>query len=142
MVDVEGRRKRRSDGASPGWSLPLVLDGEGRLAGTRENAVEDTLRLILEIAPGERPLMPAFGCRVQTMPPIAGERDRHLAAALIEEAIDRWAPWLGVREVEVVEAREGALRLSVDCGRQRREFSIRLFGQARDRTVAAAEGSP
>lgn len=68
-----------------------------------------TARLVLEVVPGERRLLPEFGCRVHLLPAIATDADRRLAAALIEEALDLWAPSLRVDRADVTSAEDGAI---------------------------------
>ncbi len=79
-------------------------------------AIEERLRLILEVRPGERALLPSFGCRVHELPAIETEHERRLAEVLIEEALYDWAPWAGVRRV---------LLLSVE----QEQISLRLTGR-------------
>ena len=74
-------------------------------------AIEERLRLILEVRPGERPLLPAFGCRVHDLEAIETEHERQVAAALIEKALRDWAPWVGVRRVNLLEVEGGRVRL-------------------------------
>ena len=48
-----------------GWAFPVRADPTGQVAlvtGTRE--IEESIRLILMTAPGERPMRPEFGCAV------------------------------------------------------------------------------
>lgn len=76
-------------------------------AGTRElgadaGLVEERLRLLLEVRPGERPLLPSFGCRVHGMAAIETQHDQQLAAVFVEEALGEWAPWAGVRRVRIL----------------------------------------
>ena len=78
--------------------------------------LEERLRLILEVRPGQRPLLPSFGCRVHELPAIETEHERRLAEVLIEEALHDWAPWAGVRRV---------LLLSV----AQEQISLRLTGR-------------
>ena len=90
-------------------------------AGTRElgadgGLVEERLRLILEVRPGERPLLPSFGCRVHGMAAIETQHDQQLAAVFVEETLGEWAPWAGVRRV---------LLLSV----AQEQISLRLTGR-------------
>ena len=87
-----------------------------------------TLSLYL-IHPGERPLLPGFGCRIHGMQSLRTEAERHLGAALIEEAIERWVPWLRVDRVEILEARSGIVRLAVERRSERGELEIRLRGK-------------
>jgi phage baseplate assembly protein W len=81
--------------------LPLRLDG-GRLAGTRPDPLVDTAKLILEVVPGERWLLPEFGCRIHLLQRLDSAADRHVGAALVEEALTRWAPDLRVDRAEVL----------------------------------------
>ncbi len=97
-----------------GWSLPLHLDGSGRMTTGRRQPLLDSARLVLEVVPGERPLLPEFGCRIHHLEALKSERERQLAAALVEEALERWTPWLGVERVEVLEAAAGdSVRLAL-----------------------------
>ena len=72
-----------------------------------------TARLILEVVPGERRLLPEFGCRVHQLPAISTDADRRLAAALIEEALDLWVPSLRVDRAEVTSAEDGSIAISL-----------------------------
>mgnify|MGYP003311698888 CR=1 FL=1 len=45
-------------------------------------ALKERLRLILEVRPGERALLPSFGCRVHELPAIETEHERRLAEVL------------------------------------------------------------
>ena len=113
--DEIGRR------AGAGWSLPFRLDGRGR-----QQPLVDTARLVLEVIPGERPLMPEFGCRLHHLTSLDGERERQIAAALVEEALERWTPWLGVERVEVLEAAQGEVRLALRARGSWHEMSLSL----------------
>ena len=68
-------------------------------------------RLVLEVAPGERRLLPEFGCRIHQLPSLDGAALCELAAALVEEALDRWAPDLGVDRADVLAAEGKEVRL-------------------------------
>lgn len=87
--------------SSAGWSLPLSLEG-GRLLDGRSDPLGDTARLVLELMPGERRLLPGFGCRIHFLPSIESAAERHVAAALIEESLREWVPSLGVERAEVL----------------------------------------
>ena len=48
-----------------GWAFPLRTDATGRIAlVSREQEVEESIRLILGTAIGERPMRPEFGCEI------------------------------------------------------------------------------
>ena len=48
-----------------GWAFPLRTDATGGIAlVTREREIEESIRLILGTAYGERPMRPEFGCGI------------------------------------------------------------------------------
>jgi phage baseplate assembly protein W len=48
-----------------GWRFPLQVAPSGRIAQARfEQRIEESIVLILSTAPGERPMLPAFGCGI------------------------------------------------------------------------------
>lgn len=68
-------------------------------------------RQILEIVPGERRLMPSFGCRIHQLDTVQTPLEKSTGAALIEEALERWAPTLAVERAEVDDIGDGWLRV-------------------------------
>lgn len=112
--------------ARSGWSLPLVPGPDGSLPDQRAQPVEDTLRLLLEIVPGERPLRPEFGCRIHFLGNLASPQERGLAACLVEEAIERWAPELGADRVEVSPLKGSQAEISVRIGETWHRVQISL----------------
>lgn len=70
-------------------------------------------KLILEVVPGERRLLPAFGCRIHSLPSLGSAASRHLAAALVEEALERWAPDLDCERAEVGEASDSGVSIRI-----------------------------
>lgn len=125
---ISGTRWRLADG----WSLPLQLDDRGALSAGREDPLVDTIRLVVGVVPGERRLMPEFGCRIHELETLASERERQIAAALVEEALDRWAPRLGVERVEVLSPTDnGTVRLALRVQGAWHELDLRLRGSSR-----------
>ena len=96
----------------------------GTFLATTSSEVADTARLVLEIVPGERPLRPDFGCRVHFLAPIRTASDRQVAAALVEEALDSWVPWLRVERAEVLGVEGNKLDVSLHSGGSVHEFRI------------------
>ena len=48
-----------------GWAFPLRTDATGGIAlVTREREIEESIRLVLGTAYGERPMRPEFGCGI------------------------------------------------------------------------------
>ena len=86
-----------------GWAFPLRTDTTGRVAlvsGARE--IEESIRLILATAPGERPMRPEFGCAVHDY--VFAPADASTAgdiAYVVRVALDRWEPRFELHDVEV-----------------------------------------
>src|SRR3954470_7595817 len=86
-----------------GWAFPLRADATGGVAlvsGIRE--IEESIRLILATAPGERPMRPEFGCSVHEY--IFAPADAATAgdiAYAVRVAIDRWEPRVDLEDVSV-----------------------------------------
>lgn len=48
-----------------GWRFPLQVTPNGRIAQARhEQRIEEAIVIILSTAPGERPMLPEFGCGI------------------------------------------------------------------------------
>ena len=86
-----------------GWAFPLRTDASGGIAlVTREREIEESIRLILGTAPGERPMRPEFGCRIHDE--IFAEADAATAGRIatdVRTALRRWEPRIDVEEVVV-----------------------------------------
>ena len=86
-----------------GWAYPLRADATGRVAlvdGTRE--IEESIRLILMTAPGERPMRPEFGCAVHDY--VFAPADASTAgdiAYTVRVALNRWEPRIDLGDVVV-----------------------------------------
>ena len=64
--DTTGDRK---DFLGRGWAFPVELDPRtGRVAGVEhEDDIRQSIRIILETAPGERVMRPNFGCGIHEL---------------------------------------------------------------------------
>jgi len=91
------------DFVGSGWAFPLRTDKTGSIAlVARERELEESIRLILGTAPGERPMRPEFGCRIHEY--VFASADSATAAALtadVREALSTWEPRIDVNDVEV-----------------------------------------
>ena len=85
------------------WSLPWNIDADGQIRRYAERSVEDTVRLVLEVIPGERPLLPDFGWRAHLLSPLYGPNRKAIAGLLAEEALARWIPGLQIDRVDVMD---------------------------------------
>ncbi|MFI5983447.1 GPW/gp25 family protein [Streptomyces sp. NPDC051555] len=86
-----------------GWSFPLGVSPSGGIAMAAGSAdVEQSIRLILNTEPGERPMRPEFGCAVRHY--VFELFDSATGAALMQEvrrALERWEPRIVVDDVRV-----------------------------------------
>lgn len=86
-----------------GWAFPLRVDPTGKVAlvsGTVE--IEESIRLILMTAPGERPMRPEFGCAVHdyVFAPADASTAGDIAYA-VRVALNRWEPRVDLGNVVV-----------------------------------------
>jgi uncharacterized protein len=86
-----------------GWGFPLRTDATGRIAlVSREQEIEESIRLILGTAIGERPMRPEFGCAIHDY--VFDSADSETAArvaAAVRASLRRWEPRIEVRDVLV-----------------------------------------
>ena len=84
-----------------GWAFPLRTDATGRIAlVSREQEIEESMRLILGTAIGERPMRPEFGCEIHDY--VFESADAETAArvaAAVRASLRRWEPRIEVRDV-------------------------------------------
>lgn len=105
------------DFVGAGWAFPLGVDATGRIALVgREREIQESLRLILGTAPGERPMRPEFGCRIHEH--VFGPANASTAGRVahdVREAIERWEPRVDLLDVGVsFDARtEGTLYVDI-----------------------------
>lgn len=86
-----------------GWAFPVRTDATGRIALSREGReIEESIRLILATAPGERPMRPEFGCAAHDY--VFAPADASTAGAIADAvriALDRWEPRIDLQDVLV-----------------------------------------
>jgi len=99
-----------------GWAFPLRTDATGGIAlVSREKEIEEAIRLILGTAPGERPMRPEFGCRINEY--VFASADGGTAnaiAAEVKHALRRWEPRIDVVDVVVTFDARDATTLYID----------------------------
>ncbi len=85
-----------------GWSFPLRTDGRGGIAlSTHEHDIEESIRVILTTAKGERRMRPGFGCDVHNLIFAPNNASTWgLASHYVEEALGWWEPRIEVTEVD------------------------------------------
>ena len=100
-----------------GLKFPLSVDSAGGLAtSAHEENIEESIRIVLGTAVGERLYRPDFGCRINDM--IFAPNNAHtrnLVAFYSEEALRKWEP--RVKEIKCVCSsdpdQESTLRLEI-----------------------------
>jgi phage baseplate assembly protein W len=122
--------RRQDDGGS--WPLE---HGPGEPL----SPVARTARLVLEVVPGERRLLPEFGCRVHQLPAITTDADRRLAAALIEEALDAWVPSLRIDRADVTSVENGAIAVVLRA--RGAAHALTIAHRHRDAAAPRADGA-
>ncbi len=94
--------ERGGDFLGRGWRFPVQRGPSGGIATSAGlSCIEESIRIIIATAPGERVHRPGFGCRVHELlfSPNNG-RTRSLACHFVETALLRWEP--RIRDVSVV----------------------------------------
>jgi hypothetical protein len=74
--------------------------GIALVSGDRE--IEESMRLVLATAPGERPMRPEFGCAVHELvfAPVNASTVGRIQYA-VRQCLDRWEPRIAVTDVAV-----------------------------------------
>jgi uncharacterized protein len=86
-----------------GWGFPLSTTSTGSIAlvsGDRE--IEESIRIILSTAQGERPMRPDFGCGIHDH--VFAPADATTAGIVtyeVKRALARWEPRITVLDVRV-----------------------------------------
>jgi phage baseplate assembly protein W len=86
-----------------GWAFPMRTDATGSIAlVSHDREIEESIRLIVGTAPGERPMRPEYGCAIHDYvfasidPDTTGRIGGEVRAALV-----RWEPRIEVQGVDV-----------------------------------------
>lgn len=91
------------DFVGAGWAFPVTTDATGSIAlATRDQEIEQAIRLILGTAPGERAMRPEFGCRIGDH--VFGPANASTAGRIaydVRSALERWEPRIDVTDVQV-----------------------------------------
>jgi uncharacterized protein len=99
-----------------GWAFPLRTDATGGIAlVSHEREIEESIRLILGTAFGERPMRPEFGCGIHEY--IFAPTDATTAGRIgyeVRAALQRWEPRIEVADVSVDSATDEPALLYID----------------------------
>jgi Bacteriophage baseplate protein W len=100
-----------------GWSFPVQTDDQGQISLARQDeAIRQSIRLIIETAKGERLMRPTFGCGIHDL--VFAPNDPLTAARAsfeVREALIDWEPRIEVLNVQaqLATAEENTLLLDV-----------------------------
>lgn len=98
-----------------GWRFPPELDERGTVALIGNvGEIEQSIRIILGTAHGQRVMRPEFGCRIHELifaPSSASTFGQ--ATRFVREALARWEPRINLHEVDVAPDPEDASRLLI-----------------------------
>ena len=101
-----------------GWAFPLRTDVTGGIAlVSREREIEESIRLIIGTAYGERPMRPEFGCAIhdEVFAPADAETGARIAAA-VRASLNRWEPRIELQDVTVSPDPDDETVLYIDIG--------------------------
>jgi phage baseplate assembly protein W len=99
-----------------GWAFPFRFDPASGSVGFSEfeENIRDCITIILSTRPGERQMLPNFGCRIHELlfaPSTATTSST--AEGHVREALGRWEHRVEVETVNAVPDTSGALRVEV-----------------------------
>ena len=99
-----------------GIAYPMRIGPSGGIAlVSREQEIEEAIRLILGTSPGERPMRPEFGCRIHEY--LFASADGETASAItaaVRASLRRWEPRINVDDVVVTIDRVNPALLYID----------------------------
>lgn len=99
-----------------GWAFPFRVDPSTGAVATsaHEDNIRESMTLILGTRPGERQMLPEFGCRIhELMYTPNSQANAGLVAYHVRAALERWEQRIDVLSVEAVPDRSGKLSVSV-----------------------------
>ena len=100
-----------------GWAFPFQFDSSSGAVGYTEfeENIRQSMSLILATRPGERQMLPEFGCRAHELmfaPNTPGTAAQ--IASHVEAALKRWEPRIEVNAVKAISEPSGSVRVVVD----------------------------
>ncbi|MBD2341678.1 GPW/gp25 family protein [Calothrix sp. FACHB-156] len=94
----------KSDFLGVGWTFPVQLDESGQIqTAAYDEAVRQSIWMILSTAPGERLMRPDFGCGIHNLvfaPNNAGTIGQVVSD--VRQALIEWEPRIDVLDVDVI----------------------------------------
>lgn len=94
--------QNNNDLVGQGWAFPPRIGTRGGLALTGDRSeLDESIRIILSTAPGQRVMRTHFGCRLQEL--VFAPNNRQTAAQaqrFVEDALGMWEPRIALQRVE------------------------------------------
>ena len=102
-----------------GWTFPVRPrdDGGGIDLSVHESNIVESIQIVLNTQPGERQMLPEFGCPLQDLIFATNSAaTRHRAESIVRAALSRWEPRIDVEYVraEPDPANPNQIRLFID----------------------------
>ncbi|MEZ4661663.1 MAG: GPW/gp25 family protein [Caldilineaceae bacterium] len=96
-----------------GWSFPPQIDALGGIRlTTAEEEIQQSIRIILSTAPGERVMRPAFGSRLHELVFEPNNEETFAQARrIVREALGMWEPRINLTNVFVSHSAGGSVLL-------------------------------
>lgn len=86
-----------------GWAFPVQPRAGRLLLAAGAVDIRQAILLVLQTTPGERVMLPAFGCRINELVfSVANAATVSLAQLYVKQALDRWEPRVQVSSVVAV----------------------------------------
>src|SRR2546423_3313846 len=108
--------------AGAGWAFPLRTDATAGIALVRgDREIQESIRLILGTAPGERPMRPEFGCAIHDY--VFAPADGATVSAIgyeVRRSLLRWEPRIDVDDVDVTRDEDDPTTMYIDV-----QYSVR-----------------
>lgn len=84
-----------------GWNFPIEIDSHRVRLAEYEASIQQSIRIILETARGERVMRPDFGCGLHEMVfAVNNATTRGIVADEVREGLMKWEPRIDVIDVE------------------------------------------
>jgi phage baseplate assembly protein W len=101
-----------------GWRFPVALDEQGQIeAASHDQSITQSIWTILSTAPGERVMLPEFGCGIHQLVFSSGTAATTTQAAEhVRRALARWEPRVILLHVATTHERaaDGSARLLIE----------------------------
>jgi phage baseplate assembly protein W len=111
-----------------GWSFPVETTSEGQIKmATADDSIRQSIWTILSTSPGERVMLPDFGCGIDDL--VFGVNDAGLAGRIadaVHEALAVWEPRIDVLGVNAFPDQTNPNLLLVDIHYQVRSTNSRF----------------